>query len=211
MPNRTRKDTSYHRGWRTRWGSGVRRVFGVLPFRKRGLLAAVLLGVMLAVTFWCDGFFLAGVRNCTVLRDLDGDGRAEELTIQWQRLQVRQNGGIVFVTEADWRVEDFLLGDINQDGAEELLLLVWKRGSYGKVRPFWVERDETGWSQHIYIYQWKGGVKPIWMSSRLRPEVAEWSLTEDGFLRIQTPRGEDTRWEYRGFGLSRLDGERVPF
>ncbi len=109
-------------------------------------------------------------------------------------------------SEPGWRVRGFLTGDLDADGADELALLVWRRGFYGPSRPFWQTGRDTRYSQHIFLYRWQdGGVRPFWMSSGLNPEVASWSMTGDGCLAIRTTGGEDTLWGWRGWGLERLD------
>lgn len=99
-------------------------------------------------------------------------------------------------------MQDALAGDINHDGVPELILLVWKRGSYGSQRPFWVERDEWDFSQHIFIYQWRDGrLKALWMSSRLPLSVAAFSLDAQGTLTVVTPEEETSRWVWLSWGL----------
>ena len=96
--------------------------------------------------------------------------------------------------------------DIDRDGTAELVLLAWRRGNYGPSRPFWVARNDTGWSQHIFIYNWQDGAPvPQWMSSGLRPQVSRWAAQPDGQLYILTPQGEETLWRWGQWGLVRTD------
>lgn len=178
-----------------------------------GRIAVLLLaaGLLLAALGF-DGAFLADWRSRSALCDLDGDGRAEELVLEGRRLRLLLDGRELWRTERSWKVEDFLTGDIDKDGRPELLLLVWKRGSFGESRPFWVERDELCYSQHIFLFRWDGeSPVPLWMSSRLRPEVSAWAMRPDGSLSIVTPAGEETLWGWRSWGLERLDGVKTPF
>jgi len=113
---------------------------------------------------------------------------------------------LLFRTQKDWLVSDFLTGDIDKDGAREVLLLVWKHGSYGKHRPFWVERDTIRFSQHIFIYTLRDDIlKPIWMSSALELSILEWELDEEGVLTITDLDGETSRWAWIRWGLKRVD------
>ena len=54
-----------------------------------------------------------------------------------------------------WRVTGALTGDLDADGADELALLVWRRGFYGPSRPFWREADAAGrvYTQHQQTYR----------------------------------------------------------
>lgn len=147
----------------------------------------------------------------TALYDLNGDGCMEKFVLEQRRMTVFKEDKEIWASDSQWEVEDFLLGDLGKDSAEELLLFVWKRGSYGSVRPFWVDADETSYSQHIFLYRLESGqIDPLWMSSRLVPEVQEWELLSDGRLRLLTQSGEDTLWGWRTWGLERLDREKKP-
>lgn len=153
-------------------------------------------------------------REGTLAFDLTGDGTPETLTLRRKALTVTDAAGrVLWEAERSWLAQDVLAGDIDGDGAPELLVLVWKRGSYGYARPFWVERDEAGFSQHIFIYRWNAAqarFSPLWMASALRPRVRQWSLLENGVLAIVTEAGEDTRWAWQGWGLTRTDAPLRP-
>ena len=41
-----------------------------------------------------------------------------------------------------WLLQDALCFDIDGDGAEDQILLVWKRGNYGRYMPTWVRHNE---------------------------------------------------------------------
>ncbi|MBC5579996.1 hypothetical protein H8S23_00575 [Anaerofilum sp. BX8] len=174
-----------------------------------GVLAAAFCGALILGLLWLDGAFLARWQQRTEVFDPDGDGRQETFLLERRSFAVLRDGETLWGTDGDWKVEDYLHGDLDGDGAEELLLLVWKRGSYGPVRPFWVESDGGGYSQHIFIYRWADGLpQPVWMSSALQPQVRQWSL-EAGRLNILTREGETTSWAWRTWGLERVDGGRT--
>ena len=103
-----------------------------------------------------------------------------------------------------WLVQDSLNFDINGDGTDEWILLVWKRGSYGPHRPSWIKHDEIGFSQHIFIYTDRSGAAKnvneayeasdstyetisenggdwhaIWMSSAMDLKAASFSMGEE--------------------------------
>lgn len=108
-------------------------------------------------------------------------------------------------SESGWRVQDFYIGDVTGGGAPQLLMLVWRRGSFGPSRPFWVKSDDRRWSQHIFIYSTGAdGFRPVWMASALRPRAREIRLAQDGALYLVTEAGEETLWRWHGFRLERV-------
>ena len=180
--------------------SGARRAALICLLFLLLALETLWAGAQLSV-IWCD-------KECAA--DLSGDGIPETLTLTRRTLTVSDASGVsVWQSEPGWRVQDFLIGDIDADGAPELLLLLYKRGSYGTARPFWVERDETSYSQHIFIYRWSaqsGAPRPIWMASALPVRVRAFSLEPDGLtLRLLTASGSTSLWRWHSFGLTRVD------
>lgn len=178
------------------------------------LIAAALLLAFGIVWVQRGGLLPDWWRESTQSFDLTGDGAPETITVCRKALTVTDTAGnVLWKSERGWLAQDVLAGDIDGDGAPELLALVWKRGSYGYARPFWVERDETSFSQHIFIYHWDAAeerFRPLWMASALRPRVQSWALLEDGVLAIVTEAGEDTRWAWQGWGLTRTDAPLRP-
>lgn len=177
--------------------------------RRRAAAAAYLLAilVMCGVLLWYRGVFLAPGRGKA------GTWGALELTLSpsGRFLARTGQGDPALASEPGWRVRDFLIGDLDRDGTDELLLLVWRRGHYGPSHPFWVDQNDYAYSQHIFIYEQKdSGAEPVWMSSALSPRVRCWSMTEEGRLHILTPAGEDTLWGWNSWGLERLDGSPRP-
>ena len=168
-----------------------------------------IVALVLSALLW-EGAFLARWHSRSEVWDLDGDGSGETLCLERRTFLLSRGDRELFCTPRSWKVEDYLHGDINGDGEEELLLLVWKRGSYGASKPFWA-REENGYSQHIFIYRWaRGALRPVWMSSALRPRVKSWSLDDQGRLAILTRGGENTLWAWHTFGLERVDSALIP-
>lgn len=136
-----------------------------------------------------------------------GECTEEPESIQLERgdLWATLAGETVWSIDSAVRVQNFLYCDIDRDGARELLVLCWSWGRYGESRPFWVERDECGWFQHIYIYRWEGdGMRPIWMASDIGREVGTWYFDETERLVITDRKGTVTAWDWRSWGLENI-------
>ena len=111
----------------------------------------------------------------------------------------------LWCTPWDWSVQDVLCGDINRDGKEELVLLVWKHGSYGEHLPFWEKRNDIRLEQHLFIYQWEETretkLRALWMSSTLDMQVSSMLMDRKGRLVITDVQGKSTRWQWQDFGM----------
>lgn len=124
-----------------------------------------------------------------------------------QQVQVLCGEQELYASDPDWTVQDTLLADFDRDGKKELALLVLKKGSFGKYRPFWVEEDSDELSQHIFIYRFterdgRQDVRPAWMSSALTMSVKSWNFDHDRYtLVITEPDGTQSAWRWEYFGL----------
>lgn len=166
------------------------------------LYAAMMIGLSLTL-LWYRGVFLPSGQSRSDALALPGHNLT--LTLQKNRFSVEEKGVQLWQSDTGLHVQDFLTCDLDRDGETELLLLTWRRGNYGPSKPFWVSRNDTGWSQHIFIYNWQNGTPvPQWMSSRLLPEVARWALHDKDQLFIVTPDGTETLWQWGYWGLERI-------
>ena len=141
--------------------------------------------------------------------DLDGDGAQESLVAVGEAHDVRVlvGGVAVFASPDEWRVFDAHVCDFDGNGADELVFLVWKQGSYGPYRPFWESGTDDAWSQHVFVYGMRAGkIAPIWMSSALGSYVAREWMEPDGTLVLEAPDGGLTSWRWGSWGFT-LAGE----
>ena len=120
-------------------------------------------------------------------------------------LQLRTETG-AFTSPEEWIVADCMLLDIDRDGFDEVLLHVWKPGSFGKYLPFWVDHDDKArYSEHLFLYEWDvqrpDRLDPIWMSSAMPVEGMEVIAEADGTIRITAPDQSVTCWRWGSWGL----------
>ena len=136
--------------------------------------------------------------------DFDGDGKQEELHLANGQAEVRDSIGLHCTTPQEWTVADAFSYDFDGDGASEIALVVWKQGSYGTSRPFWVERDTTNMTQHLFVMRYgNDSLEPMWMSSALDDAVQSVWIDDLGFLHLADSGGKELvgQWESWGFTL----------
>lgn len=175
---------------------------------KKGLIAlvcAALVCAAAAAVLFRDVLFLpAWVQWQQRQIVCEGEAAPDRFELRGRRALARASDTVLWRSDAALRVQDILWCDVDRDGAEELLLLCWRRGRYGESRPFWVEHDEKSWSQHIYIYDWTAhGPRPRWMASDIGLDAAQWRF--DGTRLLITDRtGAVSAWQWVSWGLRQV-------
>ena len=177
-------------------------------------VALVLFGA-LAWRLYLAGAFLpswATWETRTLTIDLTGDGADEVVQLADKRLRVRSEdtASEAVMSDASWLVQDVLACDVDYDGTTELVAVVWRRGLYGDELPFWVERNDTGFSQHVFVLRYDGKLVPEWMSSEDGVDIAQVSADETGALRIVEPSGDESTWVWDSWGFVRSDEAASP-
>lgn len=141
-----------------------------------------------------------------------------EIVLQNKKVEILYDGEAVWDSPKGVKVQAVLSCDIDNDGVDELLLLCWKIGRYGSHKPFWVERDEKKWSQHIFVYEYQNGkIKAKWMSSDIGQDVVK--MEENGReapfsrLLLTAPDGKISRfkWDFWGFTKEETEVSFVVF
>ncbi|MBQ7260059.1 MAG: hypothetical protein IJR19_01755, partial [Lachnospiraceae bacterium] len=122
---------------------------------------------------------------------------------------------MIWSSERGYKVSAYRVGDVDHDGENELVILFWRRGSFKKHLPFWIEKNDNEWSQHIGVYNWKEDypyrLDPAWVSSKLGINIKNIELDGDGVVNVVSAEGEETRWYWRTFGLMLLEDGEVPY
>ena len=127
-----------------------------------------------------------------------------KFTLKNKCLELDKDNNVLWTSPKDILVQNFLWCDINHDDKAELLILCWRIGRYGNAKPYWVEKDEHAWSQHIYIYELRNNeeIHPLWMASDIGMDVKDWSFDDKERLVITETSGRRTAWDWISWGLS---------
>jgi len=137
--------------------------------------------------------------------DLDQDGVVERVALRDGRLTVETASTLIWETPETWWVDDFALGDANNDGVVDVSLSVWKSGSFGPCRPFWVAEDDPSVRNHLFIFKLvDGAMKPVWQSSNLDSpnyELEVVDLDGDGRTELLVLEGDYDNLQFRQMSI----------
>jgi hypothetical protein len=163
--------------------------------------------------------------------DFDGDGVAESMEIIDRRVWIKSGETIRWQSPPGWFVGQAALSDLNQDGAVEAVLLVWrpfKSWPVDRWLPYGGRIDEfknaKGESCQIILIGWnREKFSERWAGSALAQPIKLFKLVDtnqDGFDELITlestyetqahlPANAIKVWEWNGFGfslVSKLEG-----
>lgn len=181
----------------------------------KGLLKYLTISVVLlcagAVGFWLQnvGAFLPQwiVWEHGTFQDASGQ---YQIILKGKTVRVSYKDSMIWTTEKDVKVQKALSADIDRDEQDELILLCWRKGHYGDVKPIWVEEDEQDWVQHIFVYEFlQEDVQAKWMSSYIGKDIlnitARAAETSGDLLCLTDRSGEESVWGWDSWGFVRED------
>jgi hypothetical protein len=144
-----------------------------------------------------EGIFSAGES------DLDGDGKPEQVSLQSGQVHIAGNGLPAWASPPEWQVSDLVLGDVNNDGRQEVLLALRKPDSSGVLlsHPFVLGYREAEW-------------RLLWGGSAVSDPIQEVALGDvdgDGLqeLVVLEARHDGSGqsisvWRWHGWGFSQI-------
>lgn len=132
------------------------------------------------------------------------------LLLSHQSVSVMYGDTVIWTSPEGVKVQKILSCDADNDGQDELVLLCWKKGRYGKAKPIWVEKDERKWSQHIFVYEYTPDeIKPKWMSSYIGQDVLDIASNQKSApynrLWLTDLEGAVSSWVWDSWGFTRED------
>jgi poly-gamma-glutamate synthesis protein (capsule biosynthesis protein) len=149
--------------------------------------------------------------------DLDKNSVLENYQLENGKLTITENEKMIWQSPDDWWIDNFVLADSNNDGVVDLNLSLWKSGSFGPSKPFWVKENDMGVKNHFFVFDFAdGAMKPIWQSSNLAQPNCEFDFADvdgDGKNELvvieddysQKPKCEGNYiavWKWNGWGFS---------
>ena len=178
------------------------------------IMALVGTGAVLYM-LWMNGTFLPRWIRWESGISYDSSEKYEIILAQ-KKVSVEYDNGVIWASPKGVKVQSVLSADIDGDKMEEMILLCWKIGRYGRSKPFWVEEDEKKWSQHIFVYGLhEGKVRPKWMSSYIGQDVSEMAVKErdqrsEHIMRVPrnrllltAPDGRVSSWIWDSWGFTK--------
>lgn len=158
-----------------------------------------------------DGICVADGKEYKLPPEEDKDKNApDRIELRHRKVKAYKDGKCIFESPKGCLVQNILYADIDRDSDKEMILLNFNIGRYGQHRPFWVDRDEQRWFQHIYIYDYiseENKFRPIWMASDIGMEASDCSLKDgtDQVIEMEDRYGNRSRWMWISFGLRCVD------
>ena len=108
--------------------------------------------------------------NSTKMIDLNNDDSLKKITLENGKLKISDigNGVVYFESPSTIWIDSFAVKDITNDGKKNLVLSVWKEGSFGSAKPFWEDTPDDSIGNHLFVYEFSDKtLSPVWQSSKL--------------------------------------------
>ena len=90
-----------------------------------------------------------------------------------------ENEKMIWQSPNDWWIDNFILADSNNDGVVDINLSLWKSGSFGTSKPFWIKENDMSVRNHFFVLDFVNGkVKQIWGSSNLTEPNCDFQVSD---------------------------------
>ncbi|MDP3970860.1 MAG: hypothetical protein Q8P90_04105 [bacterium] len=106
---------------------------------------------------------------------------------------------LIWESEEGFKVSNFMIADVDNDGVDELIISVWKEGYYGVDLPFWEEDNIQDLGNHIFVYNLIPDPEMQWGSSTIGYTIKSLDF-QDGNMVING----DEYWQWGDFHFERV-------
>ncbi|WP_243158122.1 hypothetical protein [Aminipila terrae] len=163
--------------------------------------------------------------------DINGNGVTEEYELTNSVLTIREDGKLLWKSPEGYHIDSFALGDVDNDGKDNLVISLWKKGSFGDVQPFWHKGRNKDYKNHLFVYKLEGEIlKSVWCSSNLDNPIVSFTIRDadgDGNMELVVKEGEykkidkdkytydpkgvvrNTVWKWKGWGFYLEDSSKA--
>lgn len=180
----------------------VRRKFW-LGVRLTGSLLLIL-----AVIVFFSGSQRYSSKVCAS-EDLDGDGITEQYILSEHGLTIKEGFKVLWTSPESYQIDSFALGDVDNDGKDNIVISLWKKGSFGKFQPFWHTEKNIDYKNHLFVYKLEGNkFRNVWCSSDLNRPILSFSILDingDSLNELVVEEGQYKKITKEKYGI-RLDG-----
>lgn len=155
-------------------------VYSTSVVNRVRLSKVVIFTILMFVLLIAHGLFSDSKDSGTLSQaDLDSDGITEEYLLIDHCLSVREGGRVLWQSPSDWRIDNFAIGDVNNDGTVNLVITLWKTGSFGTVKPFWQTGVDDSYKNHLFVFRLKDKeMKQVWCSSDLDCPIVSFTIQD---------------------------------
>lgn len=160
----------------------------------------------------------------TICKDTDDNGYQEEYRLADKQLRIFENNHLIWQSPDDWNIRQISLADADNDHRTELIMVLWKHGSYGEIKPFWFKGKDNQYSCHLFLYRMRTGkLTAVWCSSALINPIIKMTVKDsdnNGSNELHVLEGpqtgfayslrqlfqrQQTCWIWNGWGFERMD------
>ena len=111
--------------------------------------------------------------------DLNNNSILENYLLKKGKLVIYENEKIIWQSPSDWKIDNFILADSNNDGASDINLSLWRAGNFGASKPFWIKKNDMSIKNHFFLLNFiRGKARPIWGSSNLSRPNCEFRIAD---------------------------------
>lgn len=191
--------------------------------RLQWIIIVMLLVVISGMAAWLKSEYTASVPRI-LYGDINNNGCKEKYILKKHQLAVWEGSRLIWQTPADWQINQIKLADADNNGQKELLLVVWKKGSFGISKPFWFKGPDSAFTCHLFVYRMMADrIKAEWCSSALEHPILHLDVKDsntDGRNELLVTEGpgygfayslrrhifrQNTTWVWNGWGFERTN------